>query len=77
MTELQLIRIMALWHMHSSGVIYTSRLYRQQERETLLTYHISPMDHNKSGRRPTRAGRNANATEQANENICDVAVMSV
>ena len=41
------------------------------------TSHISAMDMRRSGRRPTLAGRNAKPTEQANENIDDVAVMSV
>jgi hypothetical protein len=35
------------------------------------------MDHNRRGLRPTRAGRKANATEQAKENIEDVAVIRV
>jgi hypothetical protein len=39
--------------------------------------HINPMDQSKRGRRPTLAGRNAKPTEQAKENICDVAVISV
>jgi len=41
------------------------------------TSHMSAMDHNRRGLRPTRAGRKANATEQAKENIEDVAVIRV
>jgi hypothetical protein len=33
------------------------------------TSHMSPIDHRWSGLRPTLAGRKANATEQAKENI--------
>jgi hypothetical protein len=41
------------------------------------TSHMRPIDQSKRGRRPTRAGRKANPTEQAKENIAEVAVMSV
>ena len=41
------------------------------------TSHINAIDHKSSGLRPTLAGRKANPTEQAKENIEDVAVMRV
>lgn len=44
---------------------------------SVKTSHIRAMERRRSGRRPTRAGRKANPTEQAKENIWDVAVMSV
>jgi hypothetical protein len=39
--------------------------------------YINPLDQSKRGRRPTLAGRNAKLTEQGEENICGVAVISV
>lgn len=41
------------------------------------TSHIRAIDHSISGRRPTRPGRNANATELAKLNMALVAVIRV